>query len=88
MLVSHRFREIREVADVAIVLRDGRTVADRVPLTDIDDQALLTAIIGDAVRVLDRPTPVADAVTGEPPLFELPDAEAPLRVGPGSALPE
>ncbi len=86
VLVSHRFREIREVADVATVLRDGRTVADRVPLTDIDDQALLTAMVGDAARALDRPTPVADAVTGEPPLLELPDTEAPLRVGPGEVV--
>ncbi|MFI0821315.1 ATP-binding cassette domain-containing protein [Streptomyces sp. NPDC021098] len=86
VLVSHRFREIREVADVATVLRDGRTVADRVPLTDIDDQALLTTMVGDAARALDRPTPVADAVTGEPPLLELPDTEAPLRVGPGEVV--
>lgn len=86
MLVSHRFREIREVADVATVLRDGRTVVDRVPLTDMDDQALLTSMVGEAVRALDRPVPQADPAIGEPPLLGLAGSEASLRVRPGEVV--
>ncbi|RYC29163.1 sugar ABC transporter ATP-binding protein [Lichenibacterium minor] len=44
VLVSHRMNEIRAVADVCTIIRDGRTVVDRIPLAEIDDDAIVTAM--------------------------------------------
>ncbi len=44
VLVSHRMNEIRAVADVCTVIRDGRTVVDRVALAEIDDEAIVAAM--------------------------------------------
>jgi len=44
VLVSHRMNEIRAVADVCTIIRDGRTVVDRAPLAGIDDGAIVAAM--------------------------------------------
>jgi ribose transport system ATP-binding protein len=44
VIVSHRMSEIRAVADVCTVLRDGRTVIDRVPLAEISDEDIVEAM--------------------------------------------
>ncbi len=44
ILVSHRMAEIRAVADVCTILRDGRTVVDRQPLTGFSDAAIVGAM--------------------------------------------
>ena len=44
ILVSHRMAEIRAVADVCTILRDGHTVVDRQPLASISDDAIVTAM--------------------------------------------
>ncbi len=44
VLVSHRMNEIRAVADVCTIIRDGRTVVDRAPLVEIDDEAIVAAM--------------------------------------------
>ncbi len=44
ILVSHRMNEIRAVADVCTIIRDGRTVVDRRPLTEIGDDAIVEAM--------------------------------------------
>jgi ribose transport system ATP-binding protein len=41
VFVSHRMREIRQVADVCSILRNGLTAVDRVPLADISDSAIV-----------------------------------------------
>ena len=47
LLVSHRMSEIRTVADVCTILRDGRSVVDRRALADISDQEIVQAMMGD-----------------------------------------
>ena len=44
VLVSHRMNEIRAVADVCTIIRDGRTVVDRAALSGIDDDAIVAAM--------------------------------------------
>jgi ribose transport system ATP-binding protein len=50
VLVSHRMQEIRRVAHVATVIRDGRTVLDRCPLSEVSDQELAEHMIGRSVE--------------------------------------
>jgi ribose transport system ATP-binding protein len=44
ILVSHRMAEIRAVADVCTILRDGRTVVDRQDLASFSDAAIVAAM--------------------------------------------
>ena len=50
LIVSHRMSEIRAIADVCTILRDGRSVVDRRPLTDITDDEIVQAMMGDRTR--------------------------------------
>ena len=47
LLVSHRMSEIRAVADVCTILRDGRSVVDRRALADISDEEIVQAMMGE-----------------------------------------
>jgi ribose transport system ATP-binding protein len=47
LLVSHRMNEIRAVADVCTILRDGRSVVDRSALADISDEEIVQAMMGE-----------------------------------------
>lgn len=44
LLVSHRMNEIRAVAEVCTIIRDGRTVVDRQPLATFGDDAIVEAM--------------------------------------------
>lgn len=46
VFVSHRMREIRQVAEVCTIIRDGSTIVFREPLTDLSDEHILSAIGG------------------------------------------
>lgn len=59
VIITHKMREVREIADRATVLRGGRMVLADQPTAAISDAALVTAMVGDAV------TPVRN--TGEAP---------------------
>jgi len=41
LFVSHRMREIRQIADVCTIIRNGQTGVDRVPLTSISDAEIV-----------------------------------------------
>ena len=47
LLVSHRISEIRAIADVCTILRDGRSVVDRRALAEISDEEIIQAMMGD-----------------------------------------
>lgn len=44
LIVSHRMNEIRAVADVCTILRDGRTVVDRRPMRELSDAAIVESM--------------------------------------------
>lgn len=88
VIVSHRMHEIRQIADVATILRDGRTVITGVPLGSLTDAQILKEMFGSAFRgdlaaVRDR------AVRStEPPRLLLRHAPSGVvvSVAPGEAL--
>ncbi|MEX3923206.1 sugar ABC transporter ATP-binding protein [Paraburkholderia sp. BR10936] len=41
LFVSHRMREIRQIADVCTIIRDGKTAVDRAPLNAITDREIV-----------------------------------------------
>ena len=44
LFVSHRMREIRQVADVCTIIRDGKTAVDRARLTSISDRDIVESM--------------------------------------------
>lgn len=68
VFVSHRMREIREVAQVCTMIRDGRTVIFREPVNDLSDDEIVSAMEG-----ADRETEPAPHAAMH--LSELPVAE-------------
>jgi ribose transport system ATP-binding protein len=67
VFVSHRMPEIRRLCDRVTILRDGGTVVDGVPLSEIDDGAMIQAMLGTALsEQLEEPgssnVPVRDVV--------------------------
>jgi len=70
IFVSHRMNEIRAVADVCTIIRDGRTVVDRQPLATFGDEAIVDAM-GQA-RVAEAAAPHRrERSTGGPPVLSL-----------------
>lgn len=65
VIVTHKLREVRAIADRVSVLRGGRLVLDRIDPTRIDDHDLIDAAVGREVPALPatRPKPAR----GEPP---------------------
>jgi ribose transport system ATP-binding protein len=61
MYISHRMEEVYELAARAVVLRDGRFVAD-VALAETPEPALIAMMVG---RTIDQVFPHVDAPTGD-----------------------
>lgn len=63
LFTTHKLEEIRAMADRVVVLRDGVLVTDKA-LTDISDDAIVTAMIGRELDTLfpDLPTPGGEVV--------------------------
>lgn len=61
VFVSHRMKEIRQIANVCTIIRDGRTVVDRQPMSELDDTVIIEKM---GQLVVARP--VGDAPTREP----------------------
>ncbi len=85
LLVSHRMSEIRAAADVCTILRDGRSVVDRRSLTDISDDEIIQAMMGEgrekaAAAAAARTTPATGVTLG------LAKGDVVLTLAPGSVL--
>lgn len=51
VLITHKMREVREIADRVTVLRAGRVVVADTPADDLDDEQLVLAMVGETVEV-------------------------------------
>jgi len=81
VIITHKMREVRDIADRVTVLRAGRVVVHDVPQASLTNDELITAMVGESV------TPVRnDGVepTGVAPALELRNVA--LRVGEGAGL--
>ncbi|WP_147102782.1 ABC transporter ATP-binding protein [Nesterenkonia populi] len=63
IIITHKLREVRQIADRVTVLRGGRAVLSDIPAQELDDDALVTAMVGRTVDpLMDERPPVAEAV--------------------------
>ena len=95
LFVSHRMREIRQIADVCTIIRDGKTAVDRASLHAITHRDIVD-FMGQTVEVdqqseanadsrsSERDTPGRSSRTGEPIRVQLSDIE--LDIGPGDII--
>ncbi|MFM0140088.1 sugar ABC transporter ATP-binding protein [Caballeronia grimmiae] len=99
LFVSHRMREIRQIADVCTIIRDGKTAVDRVALDAITDREIVEFMgqnaepdpiaehqADEAIHVQADPRPPAQTAVagGEPLIVALDDIE--LTIRPGSII--
>ncbi|WNV82696.1 sugar ABC transporter ATP-binding protein [Umezawaea sp. Da 62-37] len=66
LFVSHKLEEVYELCDTVTVLRDGVSVLESKPLTELAKQDLITAMVGRAHSAVDLPA--RPAVVAEPVL--------------------
>ncbi len=52
VLITHKMREVREIADRVTVLRAGRVVVADAPAGELGDEQLVTAMVGETVEVV------------------------------------
>ncbi len=67
VLITHKMREVRAIADRVTVLRGGNPILEDVAADDISAGDLVTAMVGESVEVVSNP----GAATSEVPLLEL-----------------
>lgn len=85
LLVSHRMSEIRAAADACTILRDGRSVVDRRALTEISDEEIVQAMMGEGRENVES---VAQAPSSrrEGPSLGLAKGDLSLELPAGSIL--
>lgn len=82
VIITHKMREVRAISDRVTVLRAGRVVLADAPTASLDNDALVTAMVGESVE------PVHNAHARQPsgePVLDL-RAVAVRGVGHGSGL--
>ncbi len=70
--ISHRLEEIRQIGDVVTVLKDGRTVATRLPAKTTPTPELVSLMTGRRVEYLFPPR-TADSTVSDAPLLQVED---------------
>jgi ABC-type uncharacterized transport system ATPase subunit len=61
VLITHKMREVRDIADQVTVLRGGRVVLSDVPATSLGDEELVAAMVGETVEIVrNTGTPIDD----------------------------
>ncbi|QCJ00631.1 sugar ABC transporter ATP-binding protein [Agrobacterium larrymoorei] len=89
VFVSHRMKEIRQIANVCTIIRDGKTVVDRVPTTGLSDTAIVEkmgqTVSRQAEAELPRLAKSMDASAAED-ILVIRDADLEMRLMPGTVL--
>jgi len=85
VFVSHRMKEIRQIANVCTIIRDGRTVVDRMGLSELSDGAIIEKM-GQLAISNSAPGPDAShkRVHGEP--LSIREAGTDIELSPGTIL--
>lgn len=83
LLVSHRMNEIRAVAEVCTIMRDGQTVIERAPLATFDDGAIIEAMGQARAPLTAMPRVRSTALS---PVLSLQHGMLTVRVAPGDVL--
>lgn len=78
LYISHKSDEIRKVADVVTVLRDGRSVICGAPLKDTSVDDLVNAMLGHAFAVVDKQMPIPGEIVLEAKQMVLVPGGAPV----------
>ena len=95
LFVSHRMREIRQIADVCTVIRDGKTAIDRVRLDRITDSEIIecmgqSIVPDDSAAKPGSPTPRAaarsDVSAAQHGAIVVKHAHITLTVAPGTIV--
>jgi general nucleoside transport system ATP-binding protein len=84
VIITHKMREVRDIADRVTVLRGGRVVLADIPATDIRNEELVTAMVGEAVTPV-RNIAAGAANEGRPAVLEASGLRL-TGVGEGSGL--
>lgn len=98
VIITHKLREVRQIADRVTVLRAGKTILQDVEPKTLTDVELITAMVGEPVTAIERRSDTAVAVTDVDPVLQIdnvsvrrPDGdwgllEASLDILPGEIL--
>ena len=70
VIITHKMREVREIADRVTVLRAGRVVLRDAPAASVSNDELITAMVGESVEAVRNTEPVREHGT---PVLELRD---------------
>ena len=72
VIITHKLREVRQIADRVTVLRGGRTVLSDAEPARLTDEQLITAMVGEPVAALERrSTDASDAASAHAPIVRL-----------------
>ncbi len=85
LIVSHRMSEIRAVADVCTILRDGLAVVERRALTEISDEEIVQAMSGQGRARADA-APDAPSAPMRGVALTLANGDLALTLPPGAVL--
>ncbi|WP_298227196.1 ATP-binding cassette domain-containing protein [Gryllotalpicola sp.] len=66
VIITHKLREVRQIADKVTVLRGGRTILSDAPPATLSDDELITAMVGEPVAILEKRSTSAEHATAEP----------------------
>ena len=69
IIITHKLRETRAIAQRATVLRGGKLIVAGAPPAELTDDELIEAMVGKVVPPLpaERPEPAGDAAPGARP---------------------
>lgn len=89
VFVSHRMKEIRQIANVCTIIRDGKTVVDRAATEDLSDAAILEKMGQIRIRQAETGSVTYATVRNTNPADDtlvIHNADREIRLTPGTVL--